>query len=543
MKTRSVLAGGAPLGVRAATPFAAAAQAEPSRHHKRHPHAVSRLNGAARAARRGALIAVLTAGVAGAASAQTVAAAKPDCFSSFSSWFDASAADCPLSAFGITAYGTIDVGGGYQTHGAPFNGDAKTGVSELISKVNNASRWQFVPNGLAQSNFGIKMKEEFASNWFLIGDVNFGFDPYSLRLTNGPRSLVDNNNVPLAMESTNADSARSTGWDNTRAYIGFSNPTYGTLTFGRQYTLSNDLVAQYDPLGGAYAFSAIGNSSTFVAGTGDTEMSVYNTSVKYQLTYDHFRAGADVQTGGFDQRNNAESAYQFDLGGDVGHFSADAVYSNAKDASTLSNYTSGAPTPDTLKATLVNISAVVIAAKYKLPSLTVFGGYEYAQLSSPSDLFGATATANGGTLILNGGYPAVIQANAYVNPKNLQVFWLGGKYNILSNLDFDAAFYDVQQNNYTNAATKYNIGGGKSAVGIGCGPNLNSAISGSTPQGSNAASCPGSEYVLSALLDWRPVKRVDLYTGVMYSKVSGGLANGYIQDNNTAWTTGVRFAF
>jgi hypothetical protein len=29
----------------------------------------------------------------------------------------------------------------------------------------------------------------------------------------------------------------------------------------------------------------------------------------------------------------------------------------------------------------------------------------------------------------------------------------------------------------------------------------------------------------------------------MYSKVSGGLANGYIQDNNTAWTTGVRFAF
>jgi hypothetical protein len=29
----------------------------------------------------------------------------------------------------------------------------------------------------------------------------------------------------------------------------------------------------------------------------------------------------------------------------------------------------------------------------------------------------------------------------------------------------------------------------------------------------------------------------------MYSEVSGGLANGYIVNNNTAFTTGLRFAF
>jgi hypothetical protein len=80
-------------------------------------------------------------------------------------------------------------------------------------------------------------------------------------------------------------------------------------------------------------------------------------------------------------------------------------------------------------------------------------------------------------------------------------------------------------------------------VGIGCGPNLNPAIPGSTPQGSNTAACAGSEYALSAELDWRPVKRVDLYTGVMYSEVSGGIANGYIESNNTAFTTGLRLAF
>ena len=473
----------------------------------------------------------------------STAAAKSDCFSGVSTWLESSAADCPLSAFGITVYGTIDVGGGYETHASPFNGDAKTGVSELISKVNNRGLWQGVPNGLTQSNFGIRIREEFVPNWFLIGDVNAGFDPISFKLANGPRSLVDNNNVPLAQQNTNTDSARAGTWDNSRAYAGLSNATFGVLTFGRQNAFSNDLAAQYDPFGGSYAFSALGNSSTFVAGTGDTEMSQYNLSARYQLTYKHVRVGALTQIGGYDEGNNAESAYQFDLGGDLGNLSIDAIYSYAKDAVTLSNYTSGAPTADTLKATLVNINAGVLAAKYKWRALTLYGGYEYARLSSPSDLFGATATANGQTLQLNGGFPAVVQANAYVNPKHLQVAWVGERYKLLSNLDLNAAFYYITQNNYTNAATKYNIGGGSTKTGVGCGPNLNSAIPDSTPQGANAGACGGHEYVLSGALDWRALKRVDLYTGVMYSKVTGGFASGFIQNNNTAFTTGVRVAF
>ncbi len=495
------------------------------------------------AARRGALIGLLMTGAAGGAFAQPTAAAKPACFATFTNWLEASAADCPLSAYGLTVYGTVDVGGGYETHAAPFNGDAKTGVSELISKVNNHALWQGVPSGLTQSNIGIKIREQLVPDWFLIGDVNAGFDPLSLKLVNGPKSLVDNNNVSLARQNTNTDSARSTGWDNSRGYVGLSNATFGTLTVGRQNAFSNDLATQYDPFGGSYAFSVLGNSSTFVAGAGDTELSQFNMSVKYQLTYDRFRAGALAQLGGYDQRNNAENAYQFDLGGDVGAFSVDAIYAYAKDAVTLSNYTSGAPTPDTLKATLADISAEVIAAKYKWHALTVYGGYEDARLSSPSDLFGATATANGQTLTLNGGYPAVVQANTYVNSKNLQVAWLGEKYSIMPNLDFDAAYYYITQNNYTNSATKYNAGGSSTHTGVGCGANLNPAITGSAPQGANAAACAGNEYAVSAVLDWRLLKRADLYTGLLYSRVSGGLANGFIQSNNTAFTTGVRVAF
>ena len=495
-----------------------------------------------REARRGALLAVLMTCAAGGASAQAAAAAKPDC-STFSKWAESSAADCPLTAFGVTVYGTIDVGGGYETHASPFNGDAKTGVSELISKVNNRPLWQGVPSGLTQSNIGVRIKEQFAPNWFLIGDVNAGFSPFSFKLANGPRSLVDNNNVPLAKQNTNSDSARAGTWDNSRGYVGVSNTTVGTLTFGRQNAFSNDLASQYDPFGGSYAFSALGNSSTFVAGTGDTELSQYNMSVRYQLTYHDFRAGALTQIGGYNQGNNAESAYQFDLGRDIGALSIDAVYAYAKDAVALSNYTSGAPAPDTLKATLADVNAGVLAARYRWRALTVFGGYEFARLSSPSDLFGATATANGQTLTLNGGFPAVVQADAYANAKNLQVAWVGGRYKILHNLDLNGAFYYINQGNYTNSATKYNTGGGSSKPGIGCGPNLNPAIPGSTPQGSNAGACGGNEFALSTALDWHVLKRFDLYTGVMYSKVSGGFASGFIQNNNTAFTTGLRAAF
>jgi predicted porin len=501
-----------------------------------------------RAAGRGALLGMLLASVAGGAFAQTAATqqpapAKPDCFASVSNWFNASATSCPLSAYGVTVYGVIDVGGGYETHAAPFNGDAKTGVGELISKINNRGAWQAVPSGLSQSSFGVKIKEQIVPKWFLIGDVNAGFDPISFKFANGPKSLIDNNNLPLAKQTYSSDSARSTGWDNTRGYVGLSNATFGALTVGRQNALSNDLVAAYDPFGTSYAFSGIGNSSTFVAGTGDTELSRYGMSVKYQGSYRNVRVGALTQIGGYAQANNAESGYQVDLGGDFGGLSVDGIYAYAKDAVTLSNYTSGAPTPETLKATLANVSAGVIAGKYKWRQLTAFGGYEYAQLSSPSDLFGATATANGQTLTLNGDHPAVVQANIYVNPKIQQVTWLGGRYSIYPNLDFNAGYYYIWQNNFTNSATKYNTGGSATKAGVGCAPNLNPAITGATPQGANASACPGNENVLSGELDWRPVKRVDLYTGVMYSEVSGGLANGFIVNSNTAFTTGLRFTF
>src|SRR2546427_9592100 len=47
----------------------------------------------------------------------TAAATAP---AACSSAYDFFATDCPLTWYGVTLYGTIDMGGTWQTHGTPF---------------------------------------------------------------------------------------------------------------------------------------------------------------------------------------------------------------------------------------------------------------------------------------------------------------------------------------------------------------------------------------------------------------------------------------
>jgi predicted porin len=72
--------------------------------------------------------------------------------------------------------------------------------------------------------------------------VDASLDPYSLRLSDGPESLVENNNKTIGNQNTNSDSSRAGQWDDSYGYVGVSNSTFGTLTFRRHPTLSNDAV-------------------------------------------------------------------------------------------------------------------------------------------------------------------------------------------------------------------------------------------------------------------------------------------------------------
>ncbi len=453
------------------------------------------------------------------------------CYASFYSWLDSTATDCPLSAMGITVYGTIDVGAGYSTNAAPFNKDYPNGVQEIVSKQSNSGgKWQWVPNALSQSNVGIKIKEQIVPNTYVIGDVNLGFDPYSFQLSNGPGSLTENNGIAQIHQTANADSSRAGQWDNSRAYVGLSNTTFGTLTFGRQYAFTNDMSANYDAMGGAYAFSLL-SSGSYVAGMGDTETARYNTSFKYQVAVGAFRAGALAQVGNYSQGNGAENAYQFDVGGDYAGFSVDAIYSYAQDAVFLGTLSGALPGNDDLSAKIANISSGAVAAKYTNGPWKVFAGYMYASYSNATNSYAVDAYNDGFTGV--GGYDVPVHlgqtllnnaVTAY-NGKILQGAWVGAKYAVRSDLDVAASYYYEGQNTYAGSSK----------------PNC--AAAAAPGQGTVSSNCSGTTQAVSGLIDWRPVKRLDVYAGVMYSEVTGGMASGFLHSNNVDPTVGLRLNF
>jgi predicted porin len=500
------------------------------------------------------LSSAMAAALAGGASAADLPTKKGaptppppvSCFGSFYDYMNSSAKDCPLSYMGITLYGQIDVGGGWNSHASRFSPSYNNGVLSVISKTSQGAKWQLVPNGLSQSNVGIKGKEPLFAQWSFVFDVNLGFDPYSLQLSNGPKSLVQNNNLAQINQNTNSDSSRAGQWDNTRAYLGFSHPTFGTLTAGRQYALSTDLIGAYDPMGASYAFSLIGFSSTLGGGLGDTETARYNTSLKYLIAYNNFRAAAAWQFGGYAQGNGSDGAYQFDVGADYGGFSVDAIYSYAKDAVSLGTYSLGSLPPgattEDLKATLADINAGIVGVKYVNGPYKVFGGYEYSRYSNPSDSYAASAVANGFTTL--GGYNALpgaanISTTTYGNNKVLQVAWVGATYAIRPDLDITGAYYYATQNNFFPTTLT------PAAAAAACLPNTTkSAATGfQTLQGAANSYCAGHENAESVMMDWRPFKRLDVYGGVMFSQVTGGLASGFFHTTAIAPTAGLRLTF
>jgi predicted porin len=160
---------------------------------------------------------------------------------------------CQLSWYGVRFYGTVDVGFGYQTHGAPFDGNFVTGASYFLQKMNRTAMWGLAPNGLSQSNIGVQIKEPLATGWSFVAQLEAGFDPFSLRLASSPGSEFNNIGVPVNQQTTNGDSSRAGQFYNSLGFLGVSSDTYGTLTFFRQNALTLDGVLAYDPMAGSYA--------------------------------------------------------------------------------------------------------------------------------------------------------------------------------------------------------------------------------------------------------------------------------------------------
>jgi predicted porin len=454
---------------------------------------------------------------------------------------------CQLSWYGVRFYGTIDVGGGYQTHGAPFDPNFVTGASYFLQKMNRSPMWGAAPSGLSQSNLGVQVNEPLGLGWSLVGELQAGFDPYSLEYANSPHSEFKNIGVPVNLQSTNGDSSRGGQFYNSLGFVGLSSDTYGTLTVFRQNALTLDGVNAYDPMLGSYAFSPIGFSG-IVAGGGDTENAKFTTAVKYRLSVGMFRVAALGQFGGYQQNNGSDGAWEGQVGGDFrigpGTLSVDAIYDFTKDDVALS--LAGAPTnpqgiptgtmlPQVMTATLSNNTSVMLLARYTIDKLKLYVGYEHMEFAPPSDPFTVKFTGftdiagdnvcfacnfgTGGTNINS----LAFSGSAGFKDKILQVFWTGARYSVTEAVDVVGAYYHYDQNNFASSPANVNacmlLGNQKNNF------------------------CAGTMDAASGMIDWKFAPKWDTYIGTFFSQFNGGLANGYLVRNNIATTAGVRFRF
>jgi predicted porin len=447
--------------------------------------------------------------------------------------------DCQLTWYGITLYGAIDAGFGYQTHGAPFDPRSPPGASYLVQKTNRSSQWGLAPNGLQNSFIGIKGTEPIGGNTSVVFALDAGFDPYSFKFSSGPGSVANNAAVPQNQQTSWADSSRAGQWYNGNGYVGLSSPTYGTLTVFRQNSLTYDGVLDYDPMGASYAFSPIGWQG-ITCGGGDTENCRHTTSLKYRLTVGQARVAAIWQFGGYGQNNASNGAYQFGAGGDIpnlanGVLSFDAIYSYVRDAVTVSNApgttdVNGTPIPpflpQELTATISDNRAVMVLAKYTNGPLKLYAGYEQIRFMAPSDPQMAFTDISGNFVCLN---CVAFNSTNIVNTafgvggladRILQIAWTGVKYSVTDQVDVIAAYYHYTQNSFFGTAA------------------------GAAPcSGSEHSQCAGTLNAISGVVDWKFAPKWDVYIGLMRSQFNGGLANAFFVNNNVATTAGLRFRY
>ena len=430
----------------------------------------------------------------------------------------AHAADDTATVNGLTFYGQVDVGVTYDTHGVPSSNVGNVGSYYLIQKASNKSTFNFAQSGMGQSRLGIKGADDLGDGWTGLFKVEAAINPAGGNLTDAGRSLTANNGVAQNQQSAGVDSSAVGQAFARAAYVGISNDKYGTFTAGRQTTLNADAISTYDPIYNSYAFSLIGFSGT-AAGSGSTEDTRWDNSVKYLYNYGPVRVGGQYQFGGTVTRN--DTGYSADVGFDMAGLSVDAVYTHKKDeisesslssAQVLTAASAGFDITKTLAATISDNDSYTIAARYNWDKFKFFGGFEYIKSMNPS-----SPIFQGAVNI--GGYQIYAPNNtAFTHNREQDIAWVGARYAATSKLELDAAYYYLHQNSYATGAN------------TGC-------------DDTRASNCSGDEHVISLVADYHFTKKFDSYAGVMYSQALNGLANGFYHNNNIAPTVGVRYTF
>jgi predicted porin len=414
---------------------------------------------------------------------------------------------------GVCLYGNIDLGLIYQTHGAPLSALSGAGLNYVVARNSNGPYFGVGPSMLSSSFLGLRGKQEIADNLYAIFNLQTSFNSASGNNANGIGSVVQNNGLPLTQQNAFSDSSKAGQLLNSVAYAGISSPTYGTLTYGRQSTLSSDLITTYDAAGGSNAWSVL----TFQGangGAGDTEDRIFDNSFEYRVNVGPVRFAAETQI-----RNGGNSgtgnAFQGDIGFDLmglsmdflGGKTFDAVSSAPLSAAQVAALNANTAVPHGLGAVAATVSdntVFKVGAKYAIGAFKFFAGYENIHFANPNNPLAPGA-------FIEGGYTIGVPNNTnFTTDRVLQTVWVGARYSVRPDLDLVLAYYHENQNSFI-------IGNGTNPTG--------------TCSDTRSAGCSGQLDAVSFIVDYHFAKHVDAYAGVMWQQAQNGLASGFLLTN------------
>jgi predicted porin len=420
-----------------------------------------------------------------------------------------SAGPPPLSWHGITLSGAIDVGLAHLTHGAPLSNTYGPSLPFVLSAYSNRPLTSLADNGYTTSKLGLSGSEPLGIlDLKAVFKLETGFQPTSGRLTDGPKSLIDNNGVPNDKKISSGDSSRAGQPFQNAAYVGVSSKTLGTLTVGRQLSLMGDSLAKHDPLPASLAFSPIAFSGT-AGGFGDTQDKNQDDTVKYAFSRGPVRLSGLYQFG--KKGYEPEGAYEVSAGATVAGLSVDVVYGFVRGAIFASSLTAAqnAAAPGTLAGRISDNTAYSLMGNYKISRIKLYAGYEHMRFANPKD------PLPNGTVTIGGYVLSTVNNTTFTIHRNLEYSWGGATVSPTQHLDITAAYYHFQQNSY-NAN--------------GCTDN-------------SAGNCAGTLDFGSVVADYRLTRRFGTYAGANYSTAANGMASGFLFTSNISTMIGVHFVF
>lgn len=420
-------------------------------------------------------------------------------------------ADTPVIA-GVSVYGTIDVGLGYQSSGVATSSTYGPEYSAFTTTRNfNGSQTMVTENGMEYSKVGIKADEAINADMHLIAQAEIGIVPLSGQIMDTCKSLAQNSGVGSpaapATQNGNLDSALCGQLFNRGLFGGISSKTYGTLTFGRQNAPVLALLAGYDPQSYAPAFSFLGFSGT-LGGAGSTGASRWDNTIKYAYATPQFHLVAQYAGPSADSGMPGK-AYGGNIGGNLGGLSLDVFYEKEDAALNVRSSYDNGPNPlsgNGLAAFMSKNTTYGVVGKYGFDfadksKLTLYAGYSHFEKAHAN-------VANDSTVAYaQGGYLADLGIDITQTAK-YDFEWVGLRYVLPKGMSVAAAYYNAHQNSWA----------------IGLDPNTLTTAAGCSGAG---LLCAGSFHEASLVVDKPVHKHVDVYAGINYSQVTNGLAWGY----------------